>query len=404
MSGAAEWDATVAVAAAAPFWPLDAFELSESGRVDALVALQRLRGWTDAQELRLIAAMSRPGDQLAVELAEAEIGCALRLSPSAVGAKLQLADQLTRRLPATLAALEAGTVTARHVSVLVDAVSLLEDEVAARVEARVLAKAPSQTPAALRAAVQRAVLAVDPRGAQQRHEQAVPDRRVCGRPVNDGMGELWALMPLDGLATVMTSVNAIAAATTPGDERTMDQRRADALIALAEQGLLDPSLPSQHGRRPAVQVTIAASTLTGADQQPGELDGYGPIPAAMARALAYDPTGTWRRLITDPQGRLLDYGRSTYRPPQDLTDFITARDRRCRFPGCNRAARRCHIDHQHPYNAGGSTTPRNCQCLCEHHHRLKHQTSWTVTGDPADTLLWTSPTGHQYRSPPGQYG
>jgi hypothetical protein len=61
MSGAAEWDATVAVAAAAPIWPLDAFELSESGRVDALVALQRLRGWADAQELRLIAAMSAPG-------------------------------------------------------------------------------------------------------------------------------------------------------------------------------------------------------------------------------------------------------------------------------------------------------------------------------------------------------
>jgi hypothetical protein len=404
MSGAAAWDVTVAVAAAAPIWPLDAFELSDSGRVDALVALQRLRGWADAQELRLIAAMSAPGDDVAAELAEAEIGCALRLSPVAVGAKLQLADELTRRLPATLAALEAGTITARHVSVLVDAVTQLDDEVAARVEARVLAKAPTQTPAAFRAAVQRAVLAVDPRGAQERHEQVVPDRRVCGRPGNDGMGELWALLPLDGLATVMTSVNAVAAATIVGDERTMDQRRADALIALAEQGLLDPSLPSQQGRRPAVQVTVAASTLAGADEQPGELDGYGPIPSAMARALAYDPTGTWRRLITDPQGRLLDYGRSTYRPPQDLTDFVVARDRRCRFPGCNRTARRCHIDHQHPYDAGGSTAPCNCQCLCEHHHRLKHQAGWTVVGDPADTLLWTSPTGHQYRSPPGEYG
>jgi hypothetical protein len=406
MGGAAlaDWDAVTAVAAAAPVWPLDAFELSEAGRVDALVALQRLRGWVDAQELRLLATMTPPGDELAADLTATEVGCALRLSPVTVTSKLHLADELVRRLPATLAALEAGAITVRHVQILSDAITPLDDADATKVEARVLRRASDQTPAAFRASVQRSVLAADPRAAEQRHQQALDDRRVCARPAGDGMGELWGLLPLDGLATVMTALNAVAAGKIPGDDRTVDQRRADALVALAQQGLHDPNLPTQQGRRPAVQVTVAASTLAGADEQPGELDGYGPIPAAMARALAFDPTGIWRRLITDPQGRLLDYGRTTYRPPQDLTDFVVARDRRCRFPGCNRAARRCHIDHQHPYDAGGSTSPCNCECLCEHHHRLKHETGWTVTGDPADTLLWTSPTGHQYRSPPGEYG
>ena len=123
----------------------------------------------------------------------------------------------------------------------------------------------------------------------------------------------------------------------------------------------------------------------------------------MARALASDATGTWRRILTEPgTGRLLDYGTTTYKPPQPLVDFVVARDRHCRFPGCARPARRCDVDHQTPF-PDGPTSARNCEALCEHHHRLKHQAGWSVTGDPAGELHWTSPTGHHYRSPPGRY-
>jgi Domain of unknown function (DUF222) len=188
-----------------------------------------------------------------------------------------------------------------------------------------------------------------------------------------------------------------------GHERTADQRRADALVEPADRASAGDRLPTQQGRRPSVQVTVAASTLLGLDDLPGALEGLGPVPTAIARALAYDPTGTWRRLVTDPvSGRLLDYGQTTYKPPQPLIDFVVARDRRCRFPRCNRPARRCHIDHQTPY-PDGPTSACNCECLCEHHHRLKHEGEWTVTGDPAGVLTWRSPTGHEYRSPPGSY-
>jgi hypothetical protein len=34
-------------------------------------------------------------------------------------------------------------------------------------------------------------------------------------------------------------------------------------------------------------------------------------PAQVARRIAADHTGTWRRLITDEHGRLPDYGHST---------------------------------------------------------------------------------------------
>src|SRR6201996_5663138 len=113
-------------------------------------------------------------------------------------------------------------------------------------------------------------------------------------------------------AAIMTCLTALARETR-GDGRSMDQRRADALTELALHGLNDPHLTTEHGARPTVQVTVALSTLLGGDEQPGELAGHGPIPASVARRIAADPTGTWRRLITDPHsGHLLDYGTTRY--------------------------------------------------------------------------------------------
>jgi hypothetical protein len=159
--------------------------------------------------------------------------------------------------------------------------------------------------------------------------------------------------------------------------------------------LADPSLPRRHGRRPAVQVTVSLATLLGLSDEPGDLDGD-PIPAAMARRLAADPTGTWRRLVLDPLGRLLDYGRRTYRPPADLRAFVLNRDRTCRFPGCNRPAVLGDIDHHRDWAHGGSTCSDNLGAFCERHHRTKHEAGWRVRLDTDGSTVWTSPTGRRY--------
>jgi hypothetical protein len=135
----------------------------------------------------------------------------------------------------------------------------------------------------------------------------------------------WVSMLLADAAavTVMTAIDAIARRIPKTDPRTADQRRADAAVQLAIDALhgTDTSsagsgasgpgtstssvdLPREHGMRPSVQVTVALSTLLGLDEQPGELDGTGPIPASVARRIAADETGTWRRLVTDELGRL----------------------------------------------------------------------------------------------------
>ena len=226
-------------------------------------------------------------------------------------------------------------------------------------------------------------------------------RRVCVSPREDGMTELWALLPADGAAAVLTAIDTLASITSATDPRTADQRRADALVDLGIAALHDPHLPKAQGMRPAIQVTVAASTLLGLDEQPGELAGHGPIPASVARRLAADPTGTWRRLLTDPAtNTLLDYGHTTYRPPKDLTDHIIARDQTCTFPNCRRTAHHCDLDHRTPYDNGGTTSPQNLQALCRRHHRLKHQTRWTLQRNAEGSYHWTSPTQHTYQSRP----
>ncbi len=397
---------------------LDISVLSRGGRVDALVAIEKQLAWLAGVQQRVLAGML--ADPLADPLADdphdphdalgalerswlrEEVACALRLPPGSAQARLVTAHDLVGRLPATLRRLEAGQISARHAEALADAVRGLDDDAAGQVETRALDKAPGQTLPAFRRSVARAVAAADARGAEQRRTDGMARRRVSLRPVGDGMAELWALLPAEGAATIMAAVTALAAETARGDERTTEQRRADALVDLGVAALHDPLLPKAQGLRPCIQVTVALSTLLGCDEQPGELAGYGPIPAAVARRIAADPTGSWRRLVTDPlSGALLDYGRSVYRPPADLADFVLARDQMCTFPGCALPAHRCDLDHETAYDDGGRTAEPNLAALCRRHHRAKHEAGWSVHRDPHTRASnWTSPTGHRYRSEP----
>jgi hypothetical protein len=123
-------------------------------------------------------------------------------------------------------------------------------------------------------------------------------------------------------------------------------------------GSVSDELPREHGLRPSVQVTVALSTLLGLDEQPGELAGSGPIPASVARRIAADETGTWRRLITDERGHLLDYGRTTYRPPKDLADHVIARDRTCRHPPATAKPDTATSNTRSPGKTAGKPTPK----------------------------------------------
>jgi hypothetical protein len=364
------------------------------------VGLERQIGWLQAVQQRVLAVLDgavpdRTGDAL-VDFTQEQVGAALRLSAGTAADRLAVARTLTDRLPATLERLGRGELSYLQAKKLAEAVVRFDDQTAARIENTVLRRAHEQSLAQFSVALRRAVLAADPRRGEQRHADAVAERRVVFTPQDDGMSEVWALLPAEGAALIGTVLDALACAKSPGETRSVDQRRADALVDVFARVLADPALPEQHGARPAIQVTVAASTLLNCDQQPAELAGYGPITAQAARRIAADESGTWRRLLTDPAtGALLDYGRTTYRPPRELAEFVIARDTTCVFPNCRRPARRCDLDGI-PYDAGGGTEPLNLHPLCRRHHRAKHEAGWRVQRQPNGAYHWTAPTGHRY--------
>ncbi|MEV0890557.1 HNH endonuclease [Promicromonospora sp. NPDC050262] len=165
--------------------------------------------------------------------------------------------------------------------------------------------------------------------------------------------------------------------------------------------------------RPVVRVTVPASTLLGLDDAPGELDGFGPIPAETARLLAED--ATWRRLVTDPvTGVLVDYSSQAYTPGKVLRAAVEARDGTCTFIGCDTPATTCDLDHIDPFdhewreragaagkNQPGQTNAWNLHALCRRHHLLKTHAGWGVERDPVTGITtWTTPAGSTHARPP----
>jgi hypothetical protein len=221
------------------------------------------------------------------------------------------------------------------------------------------------------------------------------------------MGSITATMSAVDTQTVWQGLDVTARqlqirAKQAGDvDAGIDAYRADALVAWANAALTAPDAPTQQGRRPQIQFVVDLPTLLGLANNPAELVGYGPVAASVVQALAAD--ADWRRLVVEPvTGHLLDYGSLIYRPPQKLKDFVVARDRHCRFPGCNRKATYCDIEHCVPAPVG-ATASYNCYSACRRHHRLKTHGGWKVELFRDGSCRWTAPNGRTFDvGPPAQ--
>ncbi|MDQ4503214.1 DUF222 domain-containing protein, partial [Sinomonas sp. ASV322] len=223
-----------------------------------------------------------------------------------------------------------------------------------------------------------------------RKERAGAHRRVELEPDQDGMCWLSAYLPLEVGAAIDTRLQAIARSLqSPEEERTVNQLRADALADL----LTGHGHSPLGGVRTELIVTVPARTLArGADAPgedapgedapgegaPGEIVGYGPIDADAVRLLAAE-AATWSRLYVEPgTGTPLALGRRRYTPTPAMRRFLGARDRTCRFPGCDKPAAATEADHTREWSDGGATATDNLALLCPQHHRLKTLGHWEV--------------------------
>jgi hypothetical protein len=179
----------------------------------------------------------------------------------------------------------------------------------------------------------------------------------------------------------------------------MDQRRADSLRDLV-LGRTKVGTPARGMR---VQVLVRQDTADGSSDLPGELAGYGPIPASQVREIMADQSTRVDRVLVDSAGRVIpecgidDHPESRF-PSAAQWRWVTAQHPTCRFPGCNRRAIRCECDHIDPYN-GHNTVIANLEPVCLRHHHCKDDAGWQVYRDDNGTTWWTSPSGRRYGKP-----
>ncbi|AIH51688.1 hypothetical protein IQ38_04675, partial [Mycobacterium tuberculosis] len=189
------------------------------------------------------------------------------------------------------------------------------------------------------------------------------------------------------------------AADTTFDDRTRGQVMADTLVERVT------GQPAEAAQPVAVNLVLSDETLLAGDRAPAVVDGYGPIPAAVARTLVRDAVAdtrsraTLRRLYRHPRsGALVAMESRARRFPKGLAAFIGLRDQRCRMPYCDAPIR--HRDHAQPHHRGGPTTATNGLGSCERCNYVKEAPGWRVSTDTDETgrhtAEFTTPTGMYY--------
>jgi hypothetical protein len=163
-------------------------EHREFEALERVGAWERVIAWAQARQLREMTSFVERAearnralgacDSQAQDAAVAEVGLMLRVSARTAAGRVNDAYSLCTRLPATLAALEAGRITLAKARIIDAETMNLSPEHTAAVEEQALVKARRQTPGQLRAGTRRAVLSADPTAAQERGEQARRERGV----------------------------------------------------------------------------------------------------------------------------------------------------------------------------------------------------------------------------------
>ena len=110
------------------------------------------------------------------------------------------------------------------------------------------------------------------------------------------------------------------------------------------------------------------------------LDTGGALTPHQLRRLACD-AGLIPCLL-DGDSQPLDVGRARRTWTDAQRRAVTARDRGCTAPGCDRPPAACHLHHRDEWSQGGNTDIRNAALLCDHHHGQVHRQGWKVVLAP----------------------
>ncbi|ROQ06754.1 uncharacterized protein DUF222 [Rathayibacter sp. PhB93] len=340
----------------------------------------------------------------------AELAVTLGVSERDVCRRLETAQMLMEHLPLTRALLRDARILWEVGEAICRTASSLPEASRAALDERAADAALTMTTTQLRRALTRWREELHEQPLAERHARAKEDRAVWVTPDIDGMATLCVHAPAPAVTGAYDRLRRIARTLRDdGDPRTLQQLGADAAIDLLCDGDIAGTTPDPEHRpdptfvpgvRAEVRLTLAASTAVGLDDAPADLDGYGPVPAQIARELI--ATGaSFTRVLTDPEtGAVVSVGRTHRVPPPQMRLHLQLRDQTCRFAGCTRPAATSEADHTLEWRNGGETSLENLVSLCTSHHHIRHGDQWTYVRHDDGMIVWTSPTGRRISNRP----
>ena len=358
--------------------------LSGFDRVVVLRAHQRLVSHYSAQVYADMAAVSDSLAETEVdaefvhEASAAEIRVALRLTRRTADFELGFAIDLRERLPQVWETLSAGDLDVRRARTIEAGTAHLDADTARAAVSEIIDRAPQLTTGQLAARIRRLCIEVDPSEAETRYEDAFAQRRLVDQANETGTGNLLGLdLAPHRVAAARNRINHLARSLkTKTETRTMDQLRVDVYLDLLTGD-------TTNGKGGVVDIHVDLDTLARLSESPGELAGYGPVIADIARQTTrHQSNSEWRYTITNHNGQVIDSGTTRRRPTSSQRRQSQTNTPVCIFPGCQMASAMSHARHRLRPRPPDTMVPRRTHHSRQSSPRMptrpRHQTQSTL--------------------------
>jgi hypothetical protein len=349
-------------------------DLSDARIEEDFAELQRAAELIDAERLRRLAEIERRGLYARDgHLSTASwLATTFKMAWGTAKEQVRIARAL-EEMPRTRQALDDGDLSMSRVRVLVAArdadPSAFRDSETALVEAACIHSVQD-----LRRVAAYWRQAVERQAALDGEEKLREHRRLHASVTFQGMVRVDGTLDPETGETLLSALQAVLDAESrsgpAGDDRTPAQRRADALGEICRQWLDRGDRPTVAGERPHVTLTVDTDAVRDGSGAISEMDYVGPVSPTVARRVLCD--AAIRRIVMAGPSEPLDVGRQTPVISPAMRRAVIARDRHCRFPGCDRPHTWCEAHHVVHWADGGPTAVLNLILLCRRHHRMVH--------------------------------
>ncbi len=155
--------------------------------------------------------------------------------------------------------------------------------------------------------------------------------------------------------------------------RTPEQRRADALVLMAERSATGPE-DARRGK-------LLLSVLVGHDSLTRILELSNGIALRAGQLVPWLDAAAIEQVLFDGPATVVKVSKQRCFEGV-VRKAVEVRDRGCQHPTCHEPIDRCQVDHIIPWSADGPTSQENGRLLCGHHNRLRNQRR-DPQGDPA---------------------